>query len=38
MFDTDRFIAECREAGGASGPSGVIEVVSAAVTSPLPLL
>ena len=38
MFDTDRFIAECREAGGASGPSGVLEVVSAAVTSPAEIL
>ena len=34
MFDTDRFIADCRRAGGAGGPSGVLEVVSAAVTAP----
>jgi predicted metal-dependent enzyme (double-stranded beta helix superfamily) len=34
MFDTDRFIADCREAGRASGLSGVLEVVSAAVTTP----
>jgi predicted metal-dependent enzyme (double-stranded beta helix superfamily) len=34
MFDTDRFIADCRKAGGAGGPSGVLEVVSAAVTAP----
>jgi predicted metal-dependent enzyme (double-stranded beta helix superfamily) len=34
MFDTDRFIADCRRAGGAGGPSGVFEVVSAAVTAP----
>ena len=34
MFDTDRFIADCRKAGGAGGTSGVLEVVSAAVTAP----
>ena len=38
MFDTDRFIADCREAGRASGPSGVREVVSAAVTAPAEIL
>ena len=34
MFDTDRFIADCRRAGGAGGPSGVLEVVCTAVTAP----
>jgi hypothetical protein len=34
MFETDRFIADCRGAGVASGPSGVLEVVSAAVSAP----
>jgi predicted metal-dependent enzyme (double-stranded beta helix superfamily) len=34
MFDTDRFIADCRGAGAASGPSGVLEVVSRAVSAP----
>lgn len=38
MFDTDRFIADCREAGRASGPSGVLEVVSAAVSIPAEIL
>jgi len=38
MFDTDRFIADCRGAGVASGPSGVLEVVSAAVTAPAEIL
>lgn len=34
MFDTDRFIADCRRAGAASGASGVLEVVSPAVSAP----
>ena len=38
MFDTDRFIADCRKAGGAGGLSGVLEVVSAAVTAPREIL
>jgi predicted metal-dependent enzyme (double-stranded beta helix superfamily) len=38
MFDTDRFIADCREGGRTSGPSGVLEVVSAAVTAPAEIL
>ena len=38
MFDTDRFIADCRGADVASGPSGVLEVVSAAVTAPAEIL
>jgi predicted metal-dependent enzyme (double-stranded beta helix superfamily) len=38
MFETDRFIADCREAGRASGPPGVLEVVSAAVTTPAEIL
>jgi predicted metal-dependent enzyme (double-stranded beta helix superfamily) len=38
MFDTDRFIAACREAGRADGPSGVLEVVSVAATTPSEIL
>lgn len=38
MFDTDRFILDCREAGRAGGPSGVLAVVSAAVTAPAEVL
>jgi predicted metal-dependent enzyme (double-stranded beta helix superfamily) len=38
MFDTDRFIADCREAGRAGGSSGVIQVVSAAVAAPAEIL
>ena len=38
MFDTDRFIADCRGAGAASGPSGVLEVVSRAVSAPAEIL
>src|SRR5262247_3441416 len=38
MFDPDRFIAECRSASAASGSSGVLEVVSAAVASPAEIL
>ena len=38
MFETDRFIADCRGAGLASGPSGVLEVVSAAVSAPAEIL
>src|SRR6266436_5871845 len=34
MFDPDRFIADCRNASGTSGSSGVLEVVSAAVSAP----
>ena len=33
-FDLDRFIADCRSASVASGSSGVLEVVSAAVSAP----
>ena len=38
MFETDRFIADCQGAGIASGPSGVLEVVSAAVSTPAEIL
>ena len=38
MFEPDRFIAECRGASGASGPSGVLEVVSSAVAAPAEIL
>jgi predicted metal-dependent enzyme (double-stranded beta helix superfamily) len=38
MFDPDRFIADCRNAGAASGPSGVLEVVAAAVAAPAEIL
>jgi predicted metal-dependent enzyme (double-stranded beta helix superfamily) len=34
MFDTDCFVADCRLAGAASGSSGVLEVVSRAVSAP----
>jgi predicted metal-dependent enzyme (double-stranded beta helix superfamily) len=34
MFDSDRFVADCRGAGAASGPVGVLEVVSRAVSAP----
>ena len=37
-FDPDRFIAQCREAGGASGPSGVLEVVSSAIAAPAEII
>jgi predicted metal-dependent enzyme (double-stranded beta helix superfamily) len=38
MFDPDRFVADCRGAGAASGPSGVLEVVSRAVSDPAEIL
>ena len=38
MFDADRFIPDCREASRAGGPSGVLEVVSAAVATPAEIL
>ena len=38
MFDPDRFIADCRSANVASGVSGVLEVVSAAVSAPAEIL
>jgi predicted metal-dependent enzyme (double-stranded beta helix superfamily) len=38
MFDPDRFVADCRGAGAASGPSGVLEVVSRAVSAPREIL
>ncbi len=38
MFDTDRFIADCRGAGAVSGSSGVLEVVSRAVSAPAEIL
>jgi len=38
MFDPDRFIPDCRNAGVASGPSGVLEVVAAAVAAPTEVL
>lgn len=38
MFDPDRFIADCRSANVASGSSGVLEVVSAAVSAPAEIL
>jgi predicted metal-dependent enzyme (double-stranded beta helix superfamily) len=38
MFDPDRFIADCRSASAASGSSGVLEVVSAAVNAPAEIL
>jgi len=34
MFDTDGFVADCRQAGAISGAAGVLEVVSSAVSSP----
>ena len=38
VFDPDRFTADCRSASAASGSSGVLEVVSAAVSAPAALL
>jgi predicted metal-dependent enzyme (double-stranded beta helix superfamily) len=38
MFDPDRFIADCRNAGVASEASGALEVVAAAVAAPSELL
>ena len=38
MFDVDRFIAECRSAGVASGSPGVLEVVASAVAAPSEVL
>ena len=38
MFDPERFIADCRGASVASGVSGVLEVVSAAVGAPAQIL
>lgn len=38
MFDPDRFIADCRSASVASKMSGVLEVVSAAVSAPAQIL
>ena len=34
MFDVDRFLADCRRAGAAAGPRGVLEIVSRAVSTP----
>src|SRR5262245_18694911 len=38
MFDPDRFISDCRNAGVTSGPSAVLEVVAAAVAAPAEIL
>ena len=38
MFDSERFIADCRNAGVASGPSAVLEVVATAVAGPTDIL
>lgn len=38
MFDPDRLIADCRSANVTSGVSGVLEVVSAAVSAPRQIL
>ena len=38
MFEPDRFIADCRNASVASGPSGVLEIVAAAVAAPAEIL
>ena len=34
MFDTDRFVVDCRGAAAANGSSGVLDVVSCAVNTP----
>jgi len=34
MFDTERFIAECRSASAAQGSTGVLDVVARAVSDP----
>jgi predicted metal-dependent enzyme (double-stranded beta helix superfamily) len=38
MFEPDRFIADCRSASATNGSSGVLEVVSAAVSAPAAIL
>ena len=38
MFDLDRFIADCRHAGAASGSPGVLEAVAKAVATPAAVL
>jgi predicted metal-dependent enzyme (double-stranded beta helix superfamily) len=38
MFDTDRFVADCRRAAAISGSSGVLDVVSRAVEAPRAIL
>jgi predicted metal-dependent enzyme (double-stranded beta helix superfamily) len=38
MFDTDRFVVDCRGAAAASGSSGVLDVVSRAVDAPREIL
>jgi len=38
MFEPDRFIADCRSANATNGSSGVLEVVSAAVSAPPTIL
>jgi predicted metal-dependent enzyme (double-stranded beta helix superfamily) len=38
MFDTDRFVADCRGAAAMSGSSGVLDVVSRAVDVPRQIL
>ena len=38
MFEPDRFIADCRSANATNGSSGVLEVVSAAVSAPATIL
>jgi len=38
MFDTDRFVADCRGVAATSGSSGVLDVVSRAVNAPREIL
>ena len=34
MFESDRFIAECRSASAAQGSAGVLDLVASAVSTP----
>src|SRR5262245_50752680 len=38
MFDTDRFVADCRAAAAGSGSAGVLDVVARAVEAPREIL
>jgi hypothetical protein len=38
MFDTERFVADCRGAAATSGSSGVLDVVARAVDAPRGIL
>ena len=38
MFDSEHFVADCNVAGASGGQSGVLEVVSRAVSAPREIL